>query len=296
VAKKRYSDSFPQVAVETVVQEMIGCYPTKKLSKNRINETYDDVLYQMCLRTVYEVCKADIDDLASIVVFNGWVDYIDQATGREVNACILSLQVSKAEFLSLNLSRVDAKICFRSLKGIAGGKLFGMTPVKPILQLNKEDKRFVPSYGVVETLDDSCNLASMDWLDFENLIREIFGKEFGSYGGEVKLTQSSRDGGVDAIAFDPDPVRGGKIAIQAKRYTNVVGVSAVRDLFGTVMNEGAMKGILVTTSYFGSDAYEFCKDKLLTLINGDELLYLLQKHGYKARINLAEARFTNEES
>ena len=59
---------------------------------------------------------------------------------------------------------------------------------------------------------------------------------------QVKLTQSSRDGGVDAIAFDPDPVRGGKIAIQAKRYTNVVGVSAARDLFGTVMNEGAMKG------------------------------------------------------
>jgi restriction system protein len=57
-----------------------------------------------------------------------------------------------------------------------------------------------------------------------------------------------------------------------------------------------MEGILVTTSYFGSDAYEFCKDKLLTLINGDELLYLLQKQGYKARINLAEARFTNEES
>jgi restriction system protein len=88
----------------------------------------------------------------------------------------------------------------------------------------------------------------------------------------------------------------GLIAIQAKRYTNVAGVSAVRDLFGTVMNEGAMEGILVTTSYFGSDAYEFCKDKLLTLINGDELLYLLQKQGYKARINLAEARFTNEES
>jgi len=25
------------------------------------------------------------------------------------------------------------------------------------------------------------------------------------------------------IAFDPDPIRGGKIVIQAKRYTNVVG-------------------------------------------------------------------------
>ena len=82
----------------------------------------------------------------------------------------------------------------------------------------------------------------MDWEDFEHLIRELFEKEFSVNGGEVKVTQASRDGGVDAVAFDPDPIRGGKIVIQAKRYTNTVGVSAVRDLYGTVLNEGATKG------------------------------------------------------
>ena len=109
-------------------------------------------------------------------------------------------------------------------------------------------------------------------------------------GGEVKVTRASRDGGVDAVAFDPDPIRGGKIVIQAKRYTNVVGVSAVRDLYGTVMNEGATKGILVTTADYGQDSYEFAKDKPLTLLSGSELLYLLQKHGHRARIDLAEAK------
>jgi restriction system protein len=39
------------------------------------------------------------------------------------------------------------------------------------LQLNKEDKRFVPSYEVASELDGTSNLAAMDWLDFENLIR-----------------------------------------------------------------------------------------------------------------------------
>ena len=130
----------------------------------------------------------------------------------------------------------------------------------------------------------------MDWQDFENLIREIFEKEFSTTGGEVKITQASRDGGVDAVAFDPDPIRGGKIVIQAKRYTNVVGVSAVRDLYGTVMNEGAIKGILVTTSDFGSDSYEFAKGKPLTLMNGANLLYLLEKYGYSAKIDIAEAK------
>lgn len=87
-----------------------------------------------------------------------------------------------------------------------------------------------------------------------------------------------------------DPLRGGKIVIQAKRYTNTVDVSAVRDLYGAVINEGAVKGILVTTSKFGPEAYSFAKDKPLTLLNGNELLSLLERHGYKFRINLPEAR------
>jgi len=130
----------------------------------------------------------------------------------------------------------------------------------------------------------------MDWEAFEHLCRELFERLFSQNGSEVKITRASRDQGVDAIIFDPDPLRGGKIVIQAKRYTNLVDVSSVRDLYGTVMNEGAIKGILVTTSHYGSDSYEFAKDKPITLINGAELLGLLDKNGYKFRIDISEAK------
>jgi restriction system protein len=56
------------------------------------------------------------------------------------------------------------------------------------------------------------------------------------------------------------------------------------------MNEGAGKGILVTTSNYGADSYDFAKNKPINLINGAELLGLLEAHGYKARIDLEEAR------
>ena len=56
------------------------------------------------------------------------------------------------------------------------------------------------------------------------------------------------------------------------------------------MNEGASKGILVTTSDYGSDAYEFASGKPLTLLNGSNLLHLLGKHGIAAHIDLVEAR------
>jgi restriction system protein len=106
----------------------------------------------------------------------------------------------------------------------------------------------------------------------------------------VRVTQASHDRGVDALVFDPDPVRGGKYVIQAKRYTITVDVSSVRDLYGTVLNEGANRGILVTTSNYGPDAYDFARDKPLTLIDGSRLLHLLQKHGYNFRIDLKDAR------
>jgi restriction system protein len=51
-----------------------------------------------------------------------------------------------------------------------------------------------------------------------------------------------------------------------------------------------MKGILVTTSDYGPDAYEFARDKPLTLLSGSNLLHLLEKYGQKAKIDLAEAK------
>ena len=62
-----------------------------------------------------------------------------------------------------------------------------------------------------------------------------------------------------------------------------------------MINEGATKGILITTAEYGRDAYEFAKGKPLTLLNGGHLLHLLERHGYRARIDLKEAKKMQEE-
>ena len=260
------------------------------ISESELNKMFDEGMYKITLRTIHEIFEADSANAIDAISFNGWVESINKATGKEENNCILSIQVKKDEFLEIDLSRIDPKISFKNLKGVASSKLSSLTPVQPILQISKTDKRFVEGYDVADTIDNSTNLAAMNWEDFEHLIRELFEKEFQSSGGEVKVTQASKDGGVDAIAFDPDPIRGGKIVIQAKRYTNTVGVAAVRDLYGTVVNEGATKGILVSTADYGPDAYQFAKDKPLTLMNGANLLHLLEKHGHHAKIDIREAK------
>ena len=260
------------------------------LSDSETNRLYDDALYQICLRSLHELFTADRINAITAISFNGWVNSIDKATGKEANACVLSIQGKKEEFLAINLGNVDPKACFKNLKGVGSSKLHSLTPVAPVLAISREDKRFVASREVASHLNEGVNLAAMDWEDFEHLIRQLFEQEFKQAGGEVKITQASRDGGVDAIAFDPDVIRGGKTVIQAKRYTNTVGVSAVRDLYGTVLNEGASKGILVTTSDYGPDSYEFAKGKPLVLLSGANLLNLMEKHGHKAKIDLKEAK------
>lgn len=265
-------------------------FTEKHINEKDKKKLYDSACYQICLRTIHEIFSSDVVEAIDHVIFNGWVGFVDGRTGKDVSACILTVQADKASFTEINLSRVEPRECFRSLKGIGSAQLHGMTPVAPIMQLNKDDIRFVSSIEVASSLNEGTNLAAIGWEEFEHLIRELFAKEFSGNGAEVKVTRASRDGGVDAIAFDPDPIRGGKIVIQAKRYTNTVDVSSVRDLYGTVMNEGAIKGILVTTSTFGPDAYKFSTDKPLSLIDGGGLLHLLERHGHKARIDLAEAK------
>ncbi|MBR5177073.1 MAG: restriction endonuclease [Bacteroidales bacterium] len=258
------------------------------LPEATIIKMYENLIYSICLRSIYELCVSKRADEIKSVVFNGFVSAINKANGLKERRCILSLQVAKEKFMQVDLTNVDPKICFKALKGVSAARLIDISPVQPVLTFNKNDRRFIQGKDV--QMNSGTNLASMDWEDFEHLVRELFEMEFASNGGEVRVTQASRDGGVDAIVFDPDPLRGGKIVIQAKRYTNTVGVSAVRDLYGTVINEGANTGILITTSDYGHDSYEFAKDKPIKLLNGGHLLALLHKNGKEGYINIQEAK------
>jgi restriction system protein len=250
----------------------------------------DDALYMIMLRAVREIVLADEVGAFVAVVVNGWMSFKDKATGRERSEYLMSLYAKADQIAAIDFANVDPKTCFRSLKGVSAPRPTQCVPIAPVLRFDKADRRIVSSREVLDHLTAQSNLAVMPWDDFEHLIREVFEKEFGHNGAEVRVTQASHDRGVDALVFDPDPVRGGKYVIQAKRYTMTVDVSSVRDLYGTVLNEGANRGILVTTSAYGPDAYEFAKDKPITLIDGSGLLHLLQKHGYDFRIDLKEAR------
>ena len=54
-------------------------------------------------------------------------------------------------------------------------------------------------------------------------------------------------------------------------------------------NEGASKGILVTTSGYGKASFEFATNKPMELLSGSNLLFLLKEHaGMDAKIEPPE--------
>lgn len=260
-----------------------------ELKPKQHDALYDSAVKQCVLRTFHEVFESEYAGHVQACVVNGFVTAVDRATGKEKRTCIISVSAQRSAFDGFDLSRIDPGECIKGLKGLVAGPLSEMAPVRPLLQLSRQDARFVDARDVLDELGDQ-NLAAMKWEDFEHLVRELCSKMFAAEGAEVKVTQASRDQGVDAIAFDPDPIRGGKFVIQAKRYTKVVPVAAVRDLYGTVINEGATRGILVTTAHYGRDSREFAKDKPLTLIDGPNLVHLLEQHGYRVRLDVKAAR------
>jgi restriction system protein len=249
--------------------------------QSQVKAQYASVIAQTALRVVDEIFEADRAGHIDAVVLNGMVDTTDPATGRSIRPCLLTLRTTRETFGELDLRRVDPAACLRHLGAGVSRNPEELAPVRPVLEFDMVDPRFIEETDIIGGLDERPNLLAMSPTEFEGLIQNLFSR----MGLDTRQTRAARDGGVDCVAFDPRPIMGGKVVIQAKRYKNTVGVSAVRDLFGTLQNEGASKGILVTTSGYGKASFDFATGKPIELLDGANLLYLLREHaGIEARI------------
>ncbi|MCF2525853.1 restriction endonuclease [Yinghuangia soli] len=241
---------------------------------------YRDVLAQCVLLVIREVFGADEFGLVESVAVNGYVDDRDPATGRRARIVLVSARVAKRDFTALDLAMVSAVECIgEALRGSVSPRPDQRAAVPPTRRPDEVGGGVaVVAHG---DDDDDPNLLEMDPIAFEGLVAALFQAR----GLQAVTTQRSGDGGVDVEAMDPDPLSGGKIIVQVKRYRNTVPPTAVRDLFGTVHAVGANKGVLVATSGFGPSSYTFVRDKPLTLINGEELVQLLRDCGLRGRLD-----------
>ncbi|MFJ9248503.1 restriction endonuclease [Streptomyces sp. NPDC101776] len=243
---------------------------------------YREVLAQCTLLVLHQLFAADELGALDSVAMNGFVDGHDPTTGRPGHIYLATVMASRSTFHDLHLAQVDAGSCLAdALRGQLSARPDQLTPVRPSRLPVEVGNRVVAHGG-----DEEPDLYGMDPILFENLVADLFR----AMGMQAVTTQRSNDGGVDVDALDPTPIRGGKIVVQVKRYRNTVPPTAVRDLYGTVQDAGANKGVLVTTSGFGPGSHAFANGKPLELIPGAELVDLLHRHGLRGRLGESARR------
>jgi len=108
------------------------------LSETKLSKIYDSAIYKITLRTLHELFEADKAEALEVIIFNGWVNAIDKATGKKVSNCIVTIEAKKIEFNEIELSNVDPKICFKNLNGIGSSKLTSITAVQPIAPITSQ--------------------------------------------------------------------------------------------------------------------------------------------------------------
>lgn len=242
---------------------------------------YRQILAQCALRVLAEIFRSDHGEVPTSATVNGFVTGPDPATGQPGEVYLLTVMAGRADFARLDLGRVDPASCFEGLKGQLSPRPEKLVPVHPIRLASTMD---ADSPG--ETVETAANLMDMDPLDFEDLVAALFAAR----GYQVMTTERTGDGGVDVRAMDPDPIGGGRLVIQVKRYRHTIPPAPVRDLYGTVLHEGATKGILVSTAEFGPGAQQFAAGKPLALIGGSQLADLLSRHGVSGRVPAPRGR------
>ena len=102
--------------------------------------------------------------------------------------------------------------------------------------------------------------------------------------GDGQVVGQSGDQGIDGI-LKQDVLGLEKVYVQAKRHTsNQVGEPEIRNFSGSLVAQGASKGVFITTSVFSPTARQTAQTismgtQFIRLIDGPELATLMVEHG-----------------
>ena len=125
-------------------------------------------------------------------------------------------------------------------------------------------------------------LHNIDPQRFEQIVVDLLVKM--GYGGNfedaAQVTKYRKDDGIDGVIKE-DKLGLDKIYIQAKRWAGTVGKPEIHAFVGALSEQGANKGVFITTSRFSAEARTFKpkSDVKVILIDGEELCNYMIEYG-----------------
>ena len=117
-------------------------------------------------------------------------------------------------------------------------------------------------------------LKRLSWDDFELLCMELFSKQGWKVIGNEK---KGADGGVDIWMKKSSFTKKNISAIvQCKRYDDaLVTIKVIREMYGLMHEYDVDKAYVVTTSRFTKECYRFVENKDMVLVNGEDLVKMI---------------------
>jgi len=122
---------------------------------------YAEVVSGIAVRTIHEIFAAGTEQHIGTVVFNGYVRTIDTATGSDIQPYLVTARATRDEMAAMDLHWVDSIACLRRLKAQISPNLSELQPVRPIVDFDAVDPRFIEHDTIVTELNQQPNLIEM---------------------------------------------------------------------------------------------------------------------------------------
>lgn len=114
------------------------------------------------------------------------------------------------------------------------------------------------------------SIRELSWRQFEELLGEAYRRQGFTV---LENTGSGPDGGVDLVIRQG----GNEYLVQCKQWrARKVGVKVAREIFGIMHAQNATGVIIVTSGMFTQEAKNFAEDKPIDLVEGSQLVDLIQ--------------------
>jgi restriction system protein len=190
---------------------------------------YRSVISQITLLYVRDLF--DSDPALQTVDVNGHVHTVNPATGHREYPCLISATVAREVFDGLHLRDVSPRDCLRHLNALISGHPHEVEAITPIREFDLTRYSFIEGLDAVSRLDSRPDLMDMTPTEFEHFVRQVFEAMPDIQGW---TTERTGDDGIDTVIINRNSVIGGLTVVQAKKYSNVIGVSHVRELVGAM--------------------------------------------------------------
>ncbi len=137
----------------------------------------------------------------------------------------------------------------------------GVIPLSDLFETEiapAESKQYFEQRFINYLLENTQDISSMHWRNFERLITQYFSEN----GYHVVLGKGTKDGGIDIRVWKDESSRQSSplIIIQCKRHKNMkIGVDLVKSFYADVLFEKAGTGLIATTTNITSGGKKLIK-------------------------------------